>query len=225
MNEVSEYMLEQEKVIGKKVAQGTLKVTETVAEVGAFKVIIPIATVSAKSLAKSVRLALALSKGFNDLRIDCVNIIRSSGKGTRNPTSTIPTSTINSRKAKKATKHQHLVGHGTKYKRIHKMARRNGSTLDSVEVSDKKMLSFETIARKYGISYGLQQNKGTNPPTWQVFFMAKDKSIMAAAFKEFSNRQLKNQRETPIEQLQRMASRVAEHVKPEKTMRHVEQQL
>jgi hypothetical protein len=98
------------------------------------------------------------------------------------------------------------------------------ANLESLEVSDKSMLGFETTARKYGIEYGLQKNEATTPPTWQVYFMAKDRATMAQAFREFTNRQLTHQKETPIEQFKRMLSRVTDHVKPEKLMRQTGQQ-
>jgi len=86
-------------------------------------------------------------------------------------------------------------------------------------VSDKSVLGFETIARQYKIDYGLKKNEGTSPPTWQVYFMAKDRATMANAFRDFTNRQLAAKKETPWEQFKRMASRVTDHVKPEKIMR------
>jgi len=190
MNEVADSMLEHEKAAAKAVSNGT------------FKVAVPLAKVSAESLAVSLKLVLGLTNGFKDLAIDGVNMVRSK-----------------SSKAASSTKHRHIVGSGSSYKNIQKTAKKKGDSLDSVEVSDKTMLGFETIARQYGISYGLKKNETASPPTWQVYFMAKDRTTMANAFRDFTNRQLTSKRETPWEQFKRMASRVADHVKPEKIMR------
>ena len=120
--------------------------------------------------------------------------------------------------------HKHIVGSGSSYKNINKTAKKKGATLENIEVSDKSMLGFETIARQYGIDYGLKKNEATTPPTWQVYFMAKDRATMAQAFRDFTNRQLSTKKETPWEQFRRMASRVSDHIKPEKIMRKTGQQ-
>jgi len=190
MNEVSDSMLEQEKVAARAAAQG------------AFKVVVPVTKVSAASLAVSCKLVLGLTNGFKDLAIDGINTARAS-----------------SSKASTSTKHRHIVGKGSSYKNINKTANRKGATLESLEVSDKSMLGFETMARKYGIEYGLLKNEASSPPTWQVYFMAKDRATMTQAFNEFCGRVLSSTKETPLEQFKRMASRVADHVKPEKIMR------
>jgi hypothetical protein len=196
MNEVSDSILEQEKAAARMVTQG------------AFKVVVPVTKVSAASLAVSCRLVLGLTNGFKDLAIDGINTARAS-----------------SSKAVSNTKHRHIAGSGSSYKNINKSAKKKGATLENIEVSDKTMLGFETIARQYGIEYGLKKNETTSPPTWQVYFMAKDRATMTQAFKDFTNRQLTHQKETPYEQFKRMASRVADHVKPEKLMRQTGHQL
>jgi len=196
MNEVSDSMLEQEKAAARLASRG------------AFKVAIPLAKLSAASLAVSCKLALGLTKGFTDLTIDGINTARAS-----------------SGKNNSGTEHKHIRGFGSSYKNIKKTADKKGTALENIGVSDKKMLGFETIARQYRISYGLKKNEGSNPPTWQVYFMAKDKATMVNAFRDFTNRQLSNKKETPLEQFQRMTSRMADHVKPEKIMRQTGHQL
>jgi len=196
MNEVSDSMLEQEKAAARAVSRE------------AFKVAIPLAKLSAESLAMSFKLVLGLTKGFTDLTIDGINTVRAS-----------------SGKNNSSTKHQHIVGSGSSYRNIKKTAKKKDDALETVDVSDKKMLGFETIARQYKIDYGLKKDEGTTPPTWQVYFMAKDRATMTQAFKDFTNRQLASKKETPWEQFKRMASRVQDHVKPEKIMRQTGQQL
>lgn len=190
MNEVSDSLLEQEKAAARLATRG------------AFRIAVPITKVSAASLAVTCKLVLGLTKGFKDLSIDCINTVKAS-----------------SERPSKDTKHRHIVGSGSSYKKINKAAQKQGVSLESIEVSDKSVLGFETIARQYGINYGLKKNPDTAPPTWHVYFMAKDKNTMANAFRDFTNRQLVGKKETPLEQFKRMASRVSEYVKPEKLMR------
>ena len=188
MNEVSDAMVEQEKAALRATTQG------------AFKIAIPVAKLSAESLAVSCKLVLGLTNGFKELAIDGINMARAA-KGTT------------------GTKHQHIVGSANSYKSINKTAKKQGQALEAVGVTDRGMLGFETIARQYKIDYGLKKDEGTTPPTWQVYFMAKDRATMANAFRDFTNRQLAAKKETPMEQFKRMLSRVTEQVKPEKIMR------
>ena len=193
MNEVSDSILEQEKAALRAASRG------------AFKIAVPVAKLSAESLAASCRLVLGLTKGFKDMAIDGINMARVSPDGT-------------------SDNHRHIAGTGSSFKNIRKTAERKGAALENIEVTDKAMLGFETTARQYGIDYGIRKNEGTSPPTWQVYFMAKDRATMAQAFREFTSRQLSSRKETPWEQFKRMASRVADHVKPEKIMRQTGQQ-
>ena len=193
MNEVSDSMLEHEKA-ALRAASG-----------GAFKIAVPVAKLSAESLAASCRLVLGLTKGFTDMAINGINMARVSTGDT-------------------SDKHRHIAGTGSGFKSIKKTAEKKGAALENIEVTDKSMLGFETTARQHGIDYGIRKNEGTSPPTWQVYFMAKDRAAMAQAFREFTNRQLSSRKETPWEQFRRMASRVADHVKPEKIMRQTGQQ-
>ena len=191
MNEVSDYMLEQEKAAARATAKGV------------FKIVVPITKLSAESLAVSCKLVLGLTNGFKDLAIDGINTARAS-----------------TAKGKVGTgKHRHIVGKGSSYKNISKTANRKGTSLESVNVSDKAMLGFETVARKFGIDYGLLKDESATPPTWQVYFMAKDRTTMTNAFKDFSNRQHTGKKETPMEQFKRMMSRVTQEIKPEKNIR------
>jgi len=193
MNEVSDAMVEQEKAALRAATQG------------AFKIAVPVAKLSAESLAVSCKLVLGLTNGFKELAIDGINTARAA-------------------KGRTSTKHQHIVGSANNYKTINKTAKKQGQSLETVDVTDKGMLGFETIARQYKIDYGLKKDEGTTPPTWQVYFMAKDRATMANAFRDFTNRQLAAKKETPMEQFKRMLSRVTEQVKPEKIMRQTGQQ-
>jgi len=167
---------------------------------GAFKIAIPLAKLSAESLAVSCKLVLGLTKGFTDLAIDGINTARAA-------------------KGSTSSEHQHIAGLGSSYKNIKKTAKKKGDSLETVDVSDKSMLGFETVARQYKVDYGLKKVEGTTPPTWEVYFMAKDRATMANAFRDFTNRQLSAKKETPKEQFMRMLSKMADHVKPEKIMR------
>lgn len=61
--------------------------------------------------------------------------------------------------------------------------------MQSIEVSDKNIGSFNRIAQKYGIDFAPFKVKGEN--RYMVFFKAPDKDAMTAAFKEYTGKQVK----------------------------------
>ncbi len=72
--------------------------------------------------------------------------------------------------------------------------------MQSIEVSDKTIGSFNRIARKYGIDYAPFKVKGEN--RYMVFFKAPDTDAMTAAFQEYTNRQIsKNNRPSVLAKL------------------------
>ena len=77
--------------------------------------------------------------------------------------------------------------------------------MQSIEVSDKNIGSFNRIARKYGIDFAPFKVKGEN--RYLIFFKAPDKDAMTAAFKEYTAKQLgKSQRPSVLQKLQHFKS-------------------
>ena len=73
--------------------------------------------------------------------------------------------------------------------------------LQSIEVTDKNIDSFNRIARKYGIDFAPFKVKGEN--RYLVFFKAPDADAMTAAFKEYTAKQVKKaERPSVLEKLQ-----------------------
>ena len=90
-----------------------------------------------------------------------------------------------------------------------------GGCLSSVEITNDNIKAFDPIARKYGIHYSLQKDGATVPPTWHVFFRAKEADSMTAAFREFSARVLTRDAERPSvrELMRNMREKVANAVR------------
>ena len=73
--------------------------------------------------------------------------------------------------------------------------------LQSIEVTDKNIGSFNRVARKYGIDFAPFKVKGEN--RYMVFFKAPDADAMTAAFKEYTAKQVrKAERPSVLEKLQ-----------------------
>ena len=62
-----------------------------------------------------------------------------------------------------------------------------GGKLTNIQVTEKNIGSFDRVARKYCIDYALKKDKTVSPPTYYVFFRAKDLDVMTAAFKEYTS--------------------------------------
>ena len=77
--------------------------------------------------------------------------------------------------------------------------------LQSIEVTDQNIGSFNRIARKYGIDFAPFKVKGEK--RYMVFFKAPDADAMTAAFKEYTAKQVrKAERTSVLEKLQRFKS-------------------
>ena len=68
-----------------------------------------------------------------------------------------------------------------------KQLKSQGKDLTNIQITNKNIGSFDRYARKYFVDYALKKDKSTSPPTYYVFFKAKDVDSMTAAFTEYTN--------------------------------------
>ena len=61
--------------------------------------------------------------------------------------------------------------------------------MQSIEVSNENIGSFNRVARKYGIDFAPFKVRGEN--RYLIFFKAADQDAMTAAFKEYTDRMVK----------------------------------
>jgi len=95
---------------------------------------------------------------------------------------------------KQLTTPKNMSGQG---KQTVKQLTRQGVGVSNIEISDKNIKSFETVARKYGVDFAVKKDTTENPPRWLVFFKGRDADAITAAFKEFSAKQLTKTAEKP----------------------------
>ena len=74
--------------------------------------------------------------------------------------------------------------------KVKELAAQNAGMVN-IEVTPKNIRSFERHARKYGINYALKKDKTKDPPVYLVFFKGRDQDALNAAFREFSQKQIK----------------------------------
>jgi hypothetical protein len=94
----------------------------------------------------------------------------------------------NSEKAvKKLTTPENCTGKG---KQSVKQLVGQGQGVTNIEISEKNIKSFEGIARKYGVDFAVKKDSTEQPPKYLVFFKGRDTDAVAAAFKEYSAKQM-----------------------------------
>ena len=74
-----------------------------------------------------------------------------------------------------------VIPHGKQT--VKQLARQNAG-MQSIEITDDNIGSFEKYARKYGVDFALKRDNGSLPK-WMVFFKARDTDALTAAFTEF----------------------------------------
>lgn len=88
--------------------------------------------------------------------------------------------------------HEHKTPHG---KQTVKQLVGQGDGVQSIEITDKNIKSFERVARKYGVDFALKKDPAEGK--YFVFFKARDADAINAAFSEYANKSIKRKRDKP----------------------------
>lgn len=89
--------------------------------------------------------------------------------------------------------------------------------VNSIEITDSNIKSFERVAKKYGIDYALKKDVAENPPRYLVFFKGRDVDVLTQAFKEYSAKVVEKQNKPSIKaQLTKAMNLVKQHKQREK---------
>ena len=92
---------------------------------------------------------------------------------------------------------------------VKQLARQNAG-MQSIEITDDNIGSFEKYARKYGVDFALKRDNGS-PPMWMVFFKARDADALTAAFTEFSRDTLKRVSRPSVREAMRSFKELIQH--------------
>lgn len=68
-----------------------------------------------------------------------------------------------------------------------------GQGVSNMETTNLRVRSFDRVARKYGIDYAIRKDKNTDPPKYRIFFKGKDGDSIAAAFQEYSAKEIRRE--------------------------------
>ena len=67
--------------------------------------------------------------------------------------------------------------------------------------TDRNIRSFESVAKKYNINYALKKETSEQPPRYLVFFKGRDVDVINMAFKEFTQKRLKQKDKPSLRKL------------------------
>jgi len=62
--------------------------------------------------------------------------------------------------------------------------------LASIEISDKNIKAFSSVAKKYHVDFALKKDTTAEQPRYLVFFKSRDADAITAAFQEFTAQKL-----------------------------------
>lgn len=73
---------------------------------------------------------------------------------------------------------------------------RQGAGVQSIEIADPQIRAFDAVARKYGLDFAVKRDPASKK--YLVFFKARDADAMTAAFSEFTQKAVKQNRKPSI---------------------------
>lgn len=108
-------------------------------------------------------------------------------------------------------------------KQSYKRLAKSGS-LSNVEITNDNIKAFDPVAREFGISYSLKRDDSHDPPRWLVFFRAKDEDAMIAAFKKFTAKMVKLEKDKPStrEEMRKSREKIKNAVRDKTKHKHRE---
>ena len=75
---------------------------------------------------------------------------------------------------------------------------RHNAGVSNIEITDQNIKAFSATARKYGIDFALKKDATGEIPRYLVFFKGRDADAVTAAFREFSAKNLAQEKKPSI---------------------------
>ena len=90
------------------------------------------------------------------------------------------------------------------------------SGLANIEISDKNIRAFTSVAKKYHVDFALNKDTAAEQPRYLVFFKSRDADAITAAFQEFASRRMVREEQSSIRerltQAKEQAAQKVEHL-------------
>lgn len=87
--------------------------------------------------------------------------------------------------------------------------------LSNIEISDKNIRAFTSVAKKYHVDFALKKDTAAEQPRYLVFFKSRDADAITAAFQEFASRRMGREEQSSIRERLAQTKEQAEK-KPER---------
>lgn len=71
-----------------------------------------------------------------------------------------------------------------------------GQGVQSIDIEKAGLRDFQKIANKYGVDFAVVKDKTAEPSVYNVFFKAKDFAAIENMMREFTEKQLKKEKQT-----------------------------
>ena len=94
--------------------------------------------------------------------------------------------------------------------------RKDGSQIESLDMGVDEMNDFKRYARKYGVAYHMERNRSTEPPTYYIYFKAKDATLIKGAIEEYLTDKLSLNKEAGKESIAQKLIKAKERVGKQK---------
>ena len=78
---------------------------------------------------------------------------------------------------------------------------KHNTGVSNIEITDQNIRAFSSTAKKYGLDFALKKDTSGEHTRYLVFFKGRDADVMTAAFKEFSAKQLSQEKKPSIRKL------------------------
>ena len=75
---------------------------------------------------------------------------------------------------------------------------KHGAGVSNIEITDQNIKAFSATAKKYGIDFALKKDASGEIPRYLVFFKGRDADAVTAAFREFSAKNLAQEKKPSI---------------------------
>ena len=70
--------------------------------------------------------------------------------------------------------------------------------LTNIEITDKNIKAFTSVAKKYHVDFALKKDTTAEHPRYLVFFKSRDADAITAAFQEFASRKISREEKPTI---------------------------
>ena len=77
--------------------------------------------------------------------------------------------------------------------------RKDGSQIEFIDMGTDDLKDFRKYARKYGVSYSMEKSNESDPPTYFIYFKAKDSVFIDKAIKEYVADRMKDKDQSKAE--------------------------